>query len=164
MNLKLILWPDPLLNQKLPAWSWPAKFDYDQFETDLVNLMIKSNGIGISANQVGVSQRVMAISLQETAQNIVMYNPQLLASSDYTITDLEGCLSFPKQCYYVRRPQEIRASWQNSNQEIKEAWFRLIDARCFCHELDHLNGVVFTGLAQAAPSGKYLIKSRVLFS
>jgi peptide deformylase len=75
---------------------------------------------------------------------LVCINPKILESSEEKIKDVEGCLSFPGLSLKVDRAESITAEWTDENGELKRAILRGVTARCFQHELDHMNGIKFT--------------------
>lgn len=106
---------------------------------DLLQFMIRENGIGLAAPQVGISQRVfvMKIGLKTWA----CFNPEIIESSnDFTNFD-EGCLSFPGDYCTITRPNIIRVRYQTANGDHVEEELMGVASRCFQHELDHLNGI-----------------------
>ncbi len=106
--------------------------------------MIEADGVGIAAPQVGVSQRVAIVDFQEGQEPIEMINPEL-ALFEGAETDIEGCLSFPGIFGEVERYGRIKIK----AQERDGSWYELeaegYEARAILHEMDHLDGVLFTG-------------------
>jgi len=143
--MKIIKFPDPILREKMPEFDFNNPvMDPKELEKEMIATMFASDGIGLSANQVGIRTRVFVMghtSNPETAQ--AFFNPEVIASVD-TIKDLEeGCLSFPGIYVNIKRPTAIIARWQNSSGEQQESKFYDYDCKCFLHELDHLEGIVF---------------------
>ncbi len=146
--LELVKHPADILKETLP------NFDFDNpimdpkiLEEEMVKLMFSENGRGLSANQVGVRARVFVIKtekLKNVKTPFAVFNPKVIAVDDEQVQDYEGCLSFPNLFLPVKRAKHIVVEFfdRDNNQCI----IRLddIDARCFLHELDHLNGVCFT--------------------
>ena len=104
-------------------------------------------GIGLAAPQVGVDARVMLVTLNVNTKKdhrvVVMINPEITWQSENLVIMEEGCLSLPKVFGDVKRPQKIKARWQNVAGNWCERKFDGWDARILLHELDHLNGVLF---------------------
>lgn len=125
--------------------------EWSQFEKDFLHSMIQANGIGLAANQVGITQRFFGIghsSFDEFKKPVILYNARITrASEEVEIAD-EGCLSFPGVTYNVYRSVEIDAEWQNMKGETTGATLKGYEARCFQHELDHLNGITFDQRAE----------------
>jgi peptide deformylase len=144
MVLKILKYPDPILSQRgEPVTEFDGelkKLIADMFETTYA-----SNGIGLAAPQVGISKRLTVIDLslgKDPAQKLVLINPEIL-TSDGKQYEEEGCLSFPDIHEKVSRAFKVRIRAQNENGE----WFEMdgeeLLSRCFQHEIDHLDGVLF---------------------
>jgi peptide deformylase len=139
--LKLVKFPDPILRERMP------EFDFDnpvenpkQLEKEMIAIMQSNGGIGLAANQVGVRTRLFVMGQGEHAVGI--FNP-IVDSADDLKEDEEGCLSFPGIFAKIKRPNKINARWQNSDGEWQESEIEGFTARCFLHELDHLEGIVY---------------------
>lgn len=144
MMLSLKYWPDPVLLKSCEPWDFnnpPVQTDF--LMADMIETMAKSGGIGLAANQVGVSYRVITMHIQETDEYIIMFNPEIVSISEHMYVAREGCLSFPRVMIDVERPKTVEATWMNRNQKLETRTFSDIDAKCFLHEIDHLNGVTF---------------------
>jgi len=141
--MKLVKFPDPILKQKAVPWDFEKDLNAKELEVDMVQLMIESNGIGLAANQVGLLKRVFAIHLKDQVP-FCMFNPGILVGDNAKVLGKEGCLSFPDLFLRVPRDNKITAMYldRQGNKCIIE--LEGIDARCFQHELDHLDGVCFT--------------------
>jgi len=119
----------------------------DMFET-----MYAARGIGLAATQVGIEKRLVVIDLQEPEEEdgdpvrkpVAFVNPELLWVSDETSTYNEGCLSIPEQYAEVARPSRCRVKWLDGDGKEHEQEFDGLMATCIQHEIDHLNGVLFT--------------------
>lgn len=107
----------------------------------LVREMNDSNGLGLSAIQLGIPLRVCAIRARP--QNVVLFNPVIVHSSDETQTEVEGCLSFPGLVVKVKRAMEIRVRFKYPNEEIRTERWGGLTARVVQHEIDHLDGKLF---------------------
>jgi peptide deformylase len=142
--LKLVKHPDPILKQKAEPWEfgleWPSA---DELEDQMLDLMIDENGRGLAANQVGILKRVFAIKLSND-RSLCMFNPKVISASEKMQQGEEGCLSFPDLWLDIARPREIVAEYFDKNEQQCTITLSGIDARCFLHELDHLNGICFT--------------------
>jgi peptide deformylase len=143
--LKLVYFPDPILREKIPEFDFSnPQQDPAQLEKDLIEAMFANNGVGLSANQVGIRARVFVMGQQgDQTWAEAFFNPQVIAHIDETDDLEEGCLSFPGIYVKVKRPLKIRARWQNSKGEFCENELEGYAAKCFLHELDHLEGIVF---------------------
>ncbi len=119
----------------------------DMFET-----MYDAPGIGLAAIQVGVARRVLVIDLQEPAEEggepardpRAFVNPELTPVGDERVIYNEGCLSIPDQYGEVERAALIDARWRTPDGEERQGRFDGLMAICLQHEVDHLNGVLFT--------------------
>jgi peptide deformylase len=112
---------------------------------DMVETMYAASGVGLAANQVGVTRRlaVMDVSAGENPDDLyVMINPEIV-ESDGAESDEEGCLSFPGLTEIVTRPQRVTMRALNLDGKIYTLEGEGLLARAICHEVDHLNGVLF---------------------
>lgn len=107
----------------------------------LVRSMIQLRGAGLAANQIGINKRIIAVT-DQGGTPIIMINPIIIEKLGEQV-EKEGCLSFPEVFAKVKRPKEI--SLTATSADGKQNTFRLqdMDARKVCHEVDHLNGVLF---------------------
>ncbi len=116
---------------------------------DMYDTMVKANGVGLAAPQVGVLKRAVVIEIEEEQgrkkikRKIELINPEIIAASG-SQCGVEGCLSFPGTWGEVERPNFVKVKAQDryGNEFVLEGEELL--ARAICHECDHLNGVVFT--------------------
>jgi peptide deformylase len=99
-------------------------------------------GIGLSANQCGVFERVFVIGTDEF--QIACVNPRIIGKSPSTIKESEGCLSFPGLYLKLDRPDWIEVEYTNENGQLVQTRLDGVTARCFQHELDHMNGIRMT--------------------
>lgn len=110
---------------------------------DMLETMNEANGVGLAAPQVGILRRVAVIDVGDGP--IELINP-VITSVKGKQREVEGCLSFPGQWGYVNRPAKVKVTAMNRyGKEFKVEGTELL-ARALCHEIDHLNGVVFTDL------------------
>lgn len=113
---------------------------------DLKDTLIQSGGVGLAAPQIGILRRVVVV-MDEQEQIHELVNPTIISTSGEQ-TGLEGCLSLPGRYGIVSRPMVVRVRAQDRAGN----WFELEDegltARCFCHELDHLDGHLFDELCE----------------
>lgn len=119
------------------------KFDERLFVLldDMAETMYKENGAGLAAVQVGVLKRVFVADTGEGLLELV--NPVII-DTEGVQEEQEGCLSLPGECGITSRPSIVKVKAQNRNGK----WFIYkaegLKARCFCHEIDHLDGILFT--------------------
>ena len=119
-----------------------------QLLDDMAETMMQANGVGLAAPQVGVLRRavlVLETNVEEGEEEylIELINPEILESSGEQ-DGPEGCLSVPGEYGLVKRPMQVKVRAQDRNGEYFEVEGTGLTARCFCHEIDHLDGVVFT--------------------
>ena len=125
--------------------------------------MMSQQALGLAANQVGIPYRVMAMNVQAgpwAGQQIVMYNPGIHTVSDDLWRHSEGCLSFPGVLLDIARPQSVDVYFQDEDQNSYLHTFTDMDAKCFLHEIDHLNGRVFKEYVSDLKYQRALKKSR----
>ena len=97
------------------------------------------NGLGLSANQCGVFERVFIVGNGEIV--IVCINPKIIKASDDLIKDNEGCLSFPGLFLKIERASSVEVEYYDLQGKKYNTTFTGLTARCFLHELDHMNGI-----------------------
>ncbi len=155
----IVTTPDPVLRRKARP---VTKFDKNlqTLVDDMIETMREAPGVGLAAPQVGVSQQVIVVEYAEPEEVeegeepievepklYVMVNPEIVKKTAETVVGVEGCLSVPLLVGDVERAHEIRIKGFNRRgQPMKlkvDGWL----ARIFQHEIDHLNGVLFTDLA-----------------
>lgn len=140
------LGPHETLIQKSEPWNFSVDHDAEELEKAMIHFMIDSKGIGLAANQIGLTKRVFVMgsySIEGFPAPFALFNPRILEKSKEEVIDEEGCLSYPGLFLKVKRPAWIIAEYQNSKGDIIEARFEGYLAKCFQHELDHLDGVCF---------------------
>ena len=119
-----------------------------QLLDDMAETLEQANGVGLAAPQVGVLRRAVLVLETnvpegEPDQLLELINPEIIESSGEQFGP-EGCLSFPDEYGLVRRPMDVTVRAQDRNGEFFTVSGTGLTARCFCHEIDHLDGVVFT--------------------
>mgnify|MGYP001488781623 FL=1 len=140
---KLIESTHPLL--KLPIEKCSDEIDRNKVKEDLIDSMQSYQGIGLSANQIGIMERVFVMySNVKEREIIACFNPQILTISKKKVLMDEGCLSYPGLWLKVSRPDGVEVSYEDENGELhKKAMFGL-ECRVFQHEYDHMEGTDFT--------------------
>jgi peptide deformylase len=135
--------PDhPALYKVLPEFDFEnVPINPNSFASTLVETCKKHIGIGLSANQCGFEYRVFVMGANE--EYVAYFNPKIISSSGEKHME-EGCLSFPFLNLHITRPETIEVEYQDYNGEKRTKTFNGISARCFLHELDHMNGIVYT--------------------
>jgi len=147
MSIRLIVKdPDPVLREKAVQ---VTKFNSNLHKLldDMADTMYDAEGVGLAAPQVGILKRVIVMDCGEEHGGLIeMVNPVVIESDGEQI-GAEGCLSIPGLQGDVKRPMRVKAKGQNRfGEEIVVEGTELL-ARCIMHEVDHLNGVLFTDLA-----------------
>ena len=112
---------------------------------DMLDTMYEHNGVGLAAPQVGILKRIVVVDVGDGP--IVMVNPQILESEGEEIMD-EGCLSVPGMAGQVPRPAYVKVKALDEDMEEVELEATELLARAFCHEIDHLEGKMYTSLVQ----------------
>ena len=108
---------------------------------DMHETLVDSNGVGLAAPQVGILRRVVLVDNGEEVLELI--NPELIETSGEQY-GAEGCLSVPGKYGWVKRPMYAKVKAQDRYGNWYEADGEELTARCFCHELDHLDGIVYT--------------------
>lgn len=108
---------------------------------DMAETMYKAEGVGLAAPQIGVLRRVVVIDVGEGLMKLV--NPEIISFCGEQV-DVEGCLSIPDVHGEVKRPESVIVRAQNEKGEACEINGTGLLARALCHEIDHLNGILFT--------------------
>jgi peptide deformylase len=143
--------PLPLFNELHPMLAQTIpKFDVSGLPNSAINILIKRlkmtmklySGIGLSANQCGVLQRMFIIGSGDDSWACI--NPEILETSADLVYEAEGCLSFPGLSVRIARPAWINAQFYNERGEQVQMKMEGLTARCYQHELDHMDGIVFT--------------------
>lgn len=132
-----------MLKQKMPEYIGQLP---NQNMTNLIErmkmTMRKFSGIGLSANQCGIMTRMFIIGHENF--ELVCINPKVLGQSAEMIKGEEGCLSFPGLFCKIERPKWVDVEFTNEKGELIQTRLEGLTARCFMHELDHMDGIKFT--------------------
>ena len=140
------LGPHDSLVQHSEPWDFVKDGDPAELESAMCKFMLKASGIGLAANQIGITKRVFVMgsnNIPGFPAPIALFNPRIIEASKELVLDQEGCLSYPGLFLTVKRPSWVVAEYQNSKGDIVEARFEGYLAKCFQHELDHLDGICF---------------------
>jgi peptide deformylase len=123
------------------------EFDFRSPPTDpvelannLIETMVHNRGLGLSANQCGLPYRAFVLWSEKP---LAVFNPRVVDRTSEFIALEEGCLTYPHLFVKVKRPKAIKVRFENEYGEIVNEKFAGMTARCFLHEMDHLDGVVF---------------------
>ena len=148
--IKVYQYPHETLLQTSTAWSHDDTIegydDIENFENEYIKLMLAENGIGLAANQVGITKRFFAIgheSFDTFQKHAIIWNPQVINSSEEKVIDVEGCLSFKDVFVKVERPKIIEVQYETTQGKTRFAKLDRMESKCFQHELDHLDGITF---------------------
>ena len=159
-KLKIIKYPDPFLKQKcLPVTSFDKELKI--LADNMINTMYESEGIGLSAIQVGVLKRVIVIDItEELKKPLILINPVITPSNSKFLEFKEGCLSFPGIYESVKRNEEIAVDYNSVEGKKLSMKATGLLSICIQHEVDHLEGVVFldrlSGLKRNRAEKKFL--------
>ena len=143
MILQLTPNTHPILHERVK----PCSKDLDRPEMSriLKENMIHYGGVGLSANQIGIGERVFVMMLNmETEETITCFNPRIVKRYDDNVWCEEGCLSFPDEIINVERPDRIVVKYEDEDKKDHKIKLSGMAARVFLHEFDHLEGIVFT--------------------
>ena len=143
MILKLTPNTHPILHERVKPCS--KNLDRREISRILKENMFHYEGIGLSANQIGISERVFIMMLNiETEETITCFNPRIIKRYDDNVWCEEGCLSFPDEIINVKRPDRIIVKYEDEDKKDHKIKLSGMAARVFLHEFDHLEGIVFT--------------------
>lgn len=135
---------DPVLTKKSrPVEEMTPKIS--ELITDMLDTMYDAMGVGLAAPQVGILKRIVVIDVGEGP--IVLINPEILETSGEQTGD-EGCLSVPGMAGQVTRPNYVKVKALDVNMEEVVYEGEELLARAFCHEIDHLDGKMYTALVE----------------
>lgn len=136
----------PMLKEVMPIFDFEKPpVNPNVFASNLVETCKANQGIGLSANQCGFKYRVFVMGAGD--EYVAFFNPEILEVNGEAHM-LEGCLSFPLLGLRITRPKEIVVQYQDFEGKKHTAKYTGISARCFLHELDHMNGIVYTEKAK----------------
>ena len=140
----ILIHPDPRL-KKLCEPVGQITRDLRQLADDMLETMYEAPGIGLAAPQVGVTKRLIVMDCikEGSPEPVVLFNPEVVWSSEDLSVYEEGCLSIPDQYAEVKRPTEVKVRWTDPEGQAQERQFAGIWATCVQHEIDHLNGKLF---------------------
>ena len=155
--MKVVYYGDPVLRE-VSTEVTEVTDELRKILDEMVEVMYEYNGVGLAANQVGLTQRFFVGEAEGKRRKII--NPEILEFSSNDIELEEGCLSIPGIYKRVTRPDSVKVKYLDENgkeiiEELDGIW-----ARIFQHELDHLDGVLFTD--KLSPLNKRLISKKLL--
>ncbi len=139
---KIVEQGDPCLNKVCrPVTEFNGRLH--ELLDDLVETLADANGAGLAAPQVGVLRRVCVVMDEDSEEYLELVNPEIVAQSGEQ-TGLEGCLSVPGKWGIVTRPQLVHVRAQDRDGNWFEVEGEDLTARAFCHEIEHLDGHLYT--------------------
>src|SRR5210317_795879 len=148
--IKVYHYPHETLLQTSTPWTKDDRIDgYDdleRFETDMIKLMLEEKGMGLAANQIGITKRYFARgeeSYDTFKKQDIIWNPQVINSSEEKVIEVEGCLSFRDIFVKVERPKTVEIQYETTQGKTRFAKLDGMESKCFQHELDHLEGITF---------------------
>ncbi|WP_170350354.1 peptide deformylase [Ruegeria atlantica] len=146
MKRNILIHPDPRL-KKVCAPVTDLSDELRKLADDMLETMYDAPGIGLAAPQIGVLDRLIVMDCikeeGETPRPLIMFNPEVITSSDETNVYEEGCLSIPEQFAEVTRPKVVEVTWMDRDGNLQKETFDGLWATCVQHEIDHLNGKLF---------------------
>ena len=132
-----------LLHERVKSCSY--NLDRQELSNTLKESMIHHKGIGLSANQIGIWERVFVMIRDlEYNETITCFNPKILKESKKTIVMKEGCLSYPDLFLDIERPESVVIKYEDEDKKIHKMKLDGLAARVFQHEYDHMEGIDFT--------------------
>lgn len=158
---KLVDYYNDILRTPTTPWDFSKRShaESESLAFSLAETMSKLGGLGLSANQVGLKDRVCVINMGKEAW--VMFNPEIISKSDVPSTFSEGCLSYPGLYLKVTRSNSIKVRFQTAGGDFIEKEMDGLTAVCVQHEIDHLDGIRYTDRVSSIKleQGKRKIKS-----
>jgi peptide deformylase len=132
----------PALKKVMPEFNFEnCPTDPVSLASSLVETCKKNNGLGLSANQCGLEYRVFVMGSND--DYVAFFNPKIISCSEEKTKMEEGCLSYKGLFLNIERPKEIMVEYQDYTGTKREKKFTGLTARCFQHELDHMNGITY---------------------
>ena len=129
----------------IPLSGCSEDMNRQEMKDNLIETMEHYNGIGLSANQCGVMERVFVMYSDVKKREIIAcFNPKIVTESDEEILMEEGCLTYPGLWLKVKRPDGIEVTYEDENGEKQERAMFGLECRIFQHEYDHMEGTNFT--------------------
>ena len=143
MILQLTPNTHPILHERVKSCS--KDLNRREISRILKENMIHYEGIGLSANQIGINERVFVMVLNmESEETITCFNPRIIKRYEDDVWYEEGCLSFPDEIINIQRPNRIVVKYEDEDEKEHKIKLDGLAARVFLHEFDHLEGIVFT--------------------
>lgn len=119
--------------------------DRQELSKTLVENMLHYEGVGLSANQIGIWERAFCMMIDfETQETITCFNPRIIKTYGDPVWCEEGCLSFPDEILNIKRPDRIVVKYEDEDNKVHKLKLNGFPARVFQHEYDHLEGINFS--------------------
>ena len=119
--------------------------DRQELSKTLVENMLHYEGVGLSANQIGIWERAFCMMINfETQETITCFNPRITKTYSDHVWFEEGCLSYPDEIINIKRPDRIVVKYEDEDEKVHKLKLDGFTARVFQHEYDHLEGIDFT--------------------
>ncbi len=160
----ILIVPDPRLKQECEEVA-EVNDEIRELLDDMLETMYAAPGIGLAAPQIGVMKRVVVMDVsddKDKPQPLKLVNPEIIWESEDTSVYQEGCLSIPEQYADVERPAEVGLRYLDENGKEHEIEADGLLATCIQHELDHLDGILFTDYLSALKRNMILKKVQKL--
>lgn len=154
-KLELVLYPDPLLRKPTNKVEHVTN-EIRALIPRMIQAMHEYRGLGLAANQVGLGIHLALVSDTGEEEDIRVAINAEVVSDDGALAMEEGCLSFPGLTGLITRPERVRVRYMNLDGEIVEEDTDGLLARCFLHEIDHLNGIMF--ISKMTPADRIRLK------
>ena len=143
MILQLTPNTHPILHERVKSCS--EDLDRREISRILKENMVHYEGIGLSANQIGIGERVFVMMLNiETEETITCFNPRIIKSYSKEVVLEEGCLSYPGVFLDAKRPDSVVVKYEDANGKLHKEKLTGFTSRVFQHEYDHMEGIDFT--------------------
>lgn len=154
--MKIIYYGDPVLREVSKEVT-EITDETRKILDEMLETMREESGVGLAANQVGLTQRFFVCEAEGKVKKII--NPEIVEAGEEEVEMEEGCLSIPGIYKRVKRPEKIKVKYLNEKGETVEEELDGFWARVFQHELDHLDGVLF--IDKLSPLNKRLISKKL---
>jgi len=160
--LKLVIFPNTILAERMPAFDFENPvMDPKELEKQMIEFMFANKALGLATNQVGIRTRVFTMGHSDDPESAqAFFNPIVEKHTDDTYDMEEGCLSFPGVYVKIKRPKKIQVTYQTSAGETKTEILEDYNAKCFLHELDHLEGITYKDRTSALKWAMAVKKSK----
>jgi peptide deformylase len=144
--LPILIYPDPMMKARARRVVPADRAEIAAILPSMFEAMYQAPGIGLAAPQIGRSLRFFIVDLlpDDKPAPLTLINPEILAQSEEMLTREEGCLSLPNQYADVTRPARVRVRYEDLDGSVREIDADGLLATCLQHEIDHLDGVLFT--------------------